>query len=250
MTETFGTEDVMIRRAGRVGHITLNRPAALNAITLGMVRAMRAAVDHWIDDPDIAVLLIDGAGERGLCAGGDIRALYDSGKAGDGMAMTFWREEYELDIRIARFPKSVVALMDGIVMGGGVGVSAHASHRIVTESTRIAMPECGIGFMPDVGGTWLLSSAPGAFGPYLGLTGTRMTAADAIFAGFADTFVARERLSGLVEGLTTSIDPAAELLQLVARCFRQCRRKRVDRSGRCCQWLFRRADSRGDHRVS
>jgi enoyl-CoA hydratase len=196
------TEDVLFRQHGGIGRITLNRPQALNAITLAMVRAMRAKLTVWANDPAIVALLIAGAGSRGLCAGGDIRALYDSGRAGDGMALDFWREEYQLNALINEYSKPVIALMDGLVMGGGVGVSVHASHRVVTEATRLAMPECGIGFMPDVGGTWILANAPGELGTFAGLTGHRLKAADAIHLGFADRHVARDRLPDLCEALS------------------------------------------------
>ncbi len=180
-----------------VGRITLNRPKALNALTLDMVRAMRATFDDWVWRPDIALVVLAGAGDRGLCAGGDLRAIWESRQRGDGFAHDFWREEYALNARIAAYPKPVVAMMDGIVMGGGVGISAHAAHRIVTERTRLAMPEVGIGFSPDVGGTWLLSRAPGEVGTWMALTGQPVGAADAIFMGFADVFVRSERLPEL-----------------------------------------------------
>lgn len=183
---------------GSVGRITLNRPQALNALTLDMVRAVQAALDDWIGRPDVTKVVVAGAGDRGLCAGGDLRAIWESRQRGDGFARIFWREEYTLDARIAAYPKPVVAAMDGIVMGGGVGVSAHARHRIVTERTRLAMPEVGIGFSPDVGGTWLLSRAPGEVGTWMALTGAAVGAADAIFTGFADVFVRSERLQDLL----------------------------------------------------
>lgn len=198
---------VIVWRQGVAGRIRLNRPTALNALTLEMVRSLRAALDAWADDPSVALVLLDGAGERGLCAGGDIRALHGSvradGGSGDDAAWRFLFEEYQLNARIAGYPKPYVALMDGIVMGGGVGVSAHASHRLVTETTRLAMPEVGIGFLPDVGGTWLLGRAPGETGLYIGLTGERLAAADAISAGFADTAIAAAAWPDLSEALVT-----------------------------------------------
>lgn len=196
-------DPVLVERAGRLGRIRLNRPKAINSLTLDMVRIISAALDDFEFDPQIAAVLITGEGERGFCAGGDIRALYDSGRAGTALALTFWREEYVLDARIKNFPKPYVAVMDGITMGGGVGVSAHGSHRIVTERTRLAMPETGIGFFPDVGGTWLLAHSPGEIGTYLALTGERINASDAIHARLADAFVPRSALAGVVASLET-----------------------------------------------
>jgi enoyl-CoA hydratase len=201
MTAVTDLGDLHARREGVAGRITLNRPKALNALTLDMIHSFAAALDGWTGDDSVRVIVIDGAGTRGLCAGGDVRALNDSGLRGDGMAENFWRDEYRLNAAIGRYPKPVVAFMDGIVMGGGVGISAHASCRIVTERTMIAMPEVGIGLLPDVGGTWLLSRAPGEIGTYLALTGTRIGAADAIHCGLADHFVRSDRLSELAKAL-------------------------------------------------
>jgi enoyl-CoA hydratase len=187
-------ETVKTWQEGAAGHIRLNRPAALNALTLDMVRAIDAALSQWEFDDRIALLILDGEGPRGLCAGGDIRALYDSGRRDDGEAELFWREEYQLNARINGYPKPLVAYMDGIVMGGGVGLSSHASHRVVTEKTGLAMPEVGIGFIPDVGGTYLLARAPNHFGRWMGLTGDRIGAADVIAAGFADLMIEKARL--------------------------------------------------------
>jgi enoyl-CoA hydratase len=153
--------EVLVARSGSIGHISLNRPKALNSLTLSMVRHIEKALDGFEGDPDVVAVEMTGEGERGFCAGGDIRAIYESGRAGADLAETFWKEEYRLNLRISRFPKPYVAVMDGITMGGGVGLSAHGSHRIVTERTRLAMPETGIGFFPDVGATWLLSRRPG-----------------------------------------------------------------------------------------
>jgi enoyl-CoA hydratase len=173
-----------------------------------MVRMIAQALDAFAADANIAAVLMMGEGERGLCAGGDIRAIYDSGKAGSSLARTFWREEYLLNARIASYPKPYVALMDGITMGGGVGLSAHGRHRVVTERTRIAMPETGIGFFPDVGGTWLLARAPGEFGTYLGLTGVQIGASDAIHAGLADISVPATALAEIIHALE-NLAPAA-----------------------------------------
>ncbi|MEW5423779.1 enoyl-CoA hydratase/isomerase family protein [Amorphus sp. 3PC139-8] len=194
--------DVLAERVGSLGRIRLNRPKALNSLTLDMVRAIDTALERFETDPDVASILISGEGERGLCAGGDIRRIFDSGRAGDAGAATFWREEYRLNARIARCPKPYVAFMDGIVMGGGVGLSAHGAHRLVTERTKLAMPETGIGFVPDVGGTYLLARSPGELGTYLALTGTIIGAGDAIRAGLADHMVASDRLDEIVETLS------------------------------------------------
>lgn len=193
--------ETIIRTEGRAGRITLNRPKALNALTYEQVGVIDQALDGWRDDPAVELVILDGAGERALCAGGDVLAMYDNRDSGTGFANRFWREEYHLNQKIARYPKPYVALMDGIVMGGGIGLSAHASHRIVTERSMLAMPETGIGLVPDVGGMWLLASAPGHLGEYLGLLGERMGSADAIYAGFADTHIDAARLEALVEVL-------------------------------------------------
>jgi enoyl-CoA hydratase len=198
------SDDVLLRIEGRAGRITMNRPQALNALTTGMVRQIKAALIAWREDPRVALVLLDGAGGKALCAGGDVRSLYDSRANGSGEARTFWSEEYPLNALIGRYPKPYVAIQDGIVMGGGIGLSGHARHRIVTERSRLAMPETSIGLIPDVGGTWLLAHAPGQTGIYLGLSGETMSAADAIFARFSDTFVHSAKLPQLVERL---VDP-------------------------------------------
>ncbi|MFF3751976.1 enoyl-CoA hydratase/isomerase family protein [Streptomyces sp. NPDC002018] len=194
-------EPVLLGRAGRAAHITLNRPRALNALTHPMVRRISEALAEWEDDASVTAVIISGAGERGLCAGGDIRAIHEDGRSGGSASPAFWRDEYRLNARIARYPKPYVALMDGIVMGGGVGVSAHGSHRIVTERSVVAMPETGIGLVPDVGGTFLLSRAPGELGTHLALTGRAVGPADALLCGLADRFVPSERLAGLRNAL-------------------------------------------------
>ena len=194
--------DLIVRREGAAGIIRLNRPKAINAVTLEMFRDIDKALDAFESDPDVAVIVLEGAGERGLCAGGDIRALYENSKVKGDLGKILWREEYILNARIAKFPKPYVAFMDGIVMGGGVGLSAHSSHRIVTERTKLAMPEVGLGFFPDVGGTFLLSRAPGEIGTYFGLTGHTMNGPDAIYARFADAVVPSSKLAILREALT------------------------------------------------
>jgi enoyl-CoA hydratase len=194
--------DVIVRREGSAGIIRLNRPKAINAMTLEMSEAIDRALDQFETDPAIAVVVLEGAGERGLCAGGDIRGLYDSSRAGGDLGARFWRQEYIMNARIAKYPKPYIAFMDGLVMGGGVGLSAHSAHRVVTERTKLAMPEVGLGFFPDVGGTWLLSRAPGEIGTYFGLTGQTMNGPDAIHARFADAVVPSGKLSALREVLT------------------------------------------------
>lgn len=200
--QNSGEPALIIERAGALGTIRLNRPRVLNSLNLDMVRRMNEGLDQFEREPGVAAVLVTGEGERGLCAGGDIRALYQSGKDGTDMAVNFFAEEYRCNSRIRQFPKPYIAIMDGLVMGGGVGISAHGSHRIVTERTRLAMPETGIGFFPDVGGTWLLSRGPGEFGTWLGLSGETVGAAEAIAAGLADDFVPSDQLPQLYEALT------------------------------------------------
>jgi len=189
--------DIIVRKERALRRITLNRPKALNALTLSMAVEITAHLRAWASDSEAGVVLIDGAGERGFCAGGDIRALYDAAKTRSALPAQFWSTEYYLDVLIARYPKPVIAVMDGVVMGGGVGLSAHAAFRIVTERSMVAMPEVGIGFFPDVGASFLLARCPGQTGTYLALTGDRMNAADAVFCGFADVHVATAKLPEL-----------------------------------------------------
>jgi enoyl-CoA hydratase len=205
--------EVLIRIEGRAGRITLNRPKSLNALTYDMVCAIEGALRAWRNDRRVALVVINAAGDRAFCAGGDIAELYRRGLEGDlAAARRFWAEEYRLNRLIRHYPKPFVALMDGIVMGGGVGLSAHGSHRIVTERSMVAMPECAIGLVPDVGASLVLANAPGRLGEYLGLTGFRMGAADAIFAGFADFAVASDRVPELAARLVETGDPrVAEL---------------------------------------
>jgi enoyl-CoA hydratase len=194
--------EVIVERRGTAGLIRLNRPKALNSLTIPMVRAITAALDEFAADGNVATIIVMGEGERGFCAGGDIRAIHLSGRAGDGLAETFWREEFRLNHRIATYPKPYVALMDGITMGGGVGLSSHGRHRIVTERTRLAMPETGIGYFPDIGATWLLPRTPGESGTWMALTGLDINAADAIHTGLADFYMLSSRLEEAVQRLT------------------------------------------------
>lgn len=202
--------DVHVRVEGRVGRITLTRPQALNAVNQPIVDAMTEALLGWADDDTISLVLVDAEGEKAFSAGGDLAFVYRHGKAGDIKTPNrFWRDEYRLNALIDRYPKPYVAIMDGIVMGGGVGISAHGSHRIVTDNSMVAMPECAVGLVTDVGGSWLLRNAPGHMGCYLGLTGTRMKGEDAIYAGFADTYVHRVRLEDLKAALVAAGDVSA-----------------------------------------
>jgi enoyl-CoA hydratase len=179
--------DLHIRIEQRAGRITLTRPGTLNALSWEMCLAVERALDAWRDDPEVALLVIDADGERAFCAGGDLLDIYEHGRAGDHEhARRFWRDEYRMNAKLFRFPKPVVTFLHGFTMGGGVGLGCHASHRIVRDDSRIAMPECGIGLVPDVGGTLLLARAPGRLGERLALTAHRMGPGDAIHAGFAD----------------------------------------------------------------
>ena len=202
--------DLSIRKQGRAGRITLTRPQALNALTHAMALAIDAALRAWRDDPDVALVLIDATGPRAFCAGGDLAEIYEAGKRGDfAYPRRFWAEEYRLNAAVARYPKPYVALTQGYVLGGGVGIASHGSHRVVGESTRIAMPECAIGLVPDVGGSHLLARAPGRLGEYLGLSGHRMGPGDALHAGFADAFVPEDAWPALTDRLVQTGDPAA-----------------------------------------
>ena len=208
--------ELIIRLQGRAGRITLNRPKALNALTYDQSLEIERTIDQWAADDAVQLVIIDGAGDRAMCAGGDVQALYEQRADGGVSASQFWRDEYRLNAKIGRYPKPFVALMDGIVMGGGIGLSGHASHRIVTERSMLAMPETTIGLIPDVGGMWLLANAPGHLGEYLGMLGERMGAADAIYAGFADTYVTAERLDNLVDVLC---DPSGDPIGVAIASF-------------------------------
>jgi enoyl-CoA hydratase len=203
-------EELVVARNGALGSIRLNRPQALNSLTLNMVRLFTQALEAFAADDAICAVLVTGAGERGLCAGGDIRDLYFSRGAADNPYKTFWREEYRLNARIAEFAKPYVVVMDGVVMGGGVGVSAHGSHRLVTERTRLAMPETGIGFIPDVGGTWLLTRRPGGAGTYMALAGAVVAAADVLHVGLADMVISSGDLQK-IEAQLARIRTAADV---------------------------------------
>ena len=199
--------DILIRKDGVAGRITLNRPKALNALTYQMCLDIDRALIAWAEDPDVQLLIIDAEGDKAFCAGGDIAEMYSTGMAGDfAYGRKFWADEYRMNARMFDFPKPVVSFLQGFTMGGGVGVGCHGSHRIVCENSRIAMPECGIGLIPDVGGSLILARAPGRLGEYLGTTASRMGPADAIYAGFADYYVPSEAWDDLKAELVESGD--------------------------------------------
>ncbi|MCR6032795.1 enoyl-CoA hydratase/isomerase family protein [Nocardioides sp. zg-579] len=204
---------VVVSTTGRLGRLELNRPRAINALNHEMVGLLQEALDAWREDDAVRTVLLTGRGERGLCAGGDIVSIWKDAKAGTHGSARFWSDEYVLNHAIKTYPKPYVAVMDGIVLGGGIGVSAHASHRVVTERSSLGMPETGIGFVPDVGGTWLLSHAPGELGTHLGLTAGSVGPGDAIALGLADHFVPSERLEELARRLAEE-DPDAVLADL------------------------------------
>ena len=202
--------DIDIRITGVAGRITLTRPQALNAMTYEMCLAIEAALDRWRNDDAVALVVIDAEGDRAFCSGGDIAELYETGTRGDfAYGQKFWADEYRLNHKIFSYPKPFVSFCQGFTMGGGVGLGCHGSLRVVGDSSQIAMPECGIGLVPDVGGSMMLALAPGALGSYLGTTGTRMNAADAIYAGFADIYVPEAAWPGLIRTLEETGDIAA-----------------------------------------
>ena len=210
MDDATETADVRFRIEGALGIVTLDRPRALNAFNHPMVRAITRHLREWRHDPAVDRVLIEAAGDRAFCAGGDIIAIYrDALRRRDEpdqdlATEQFWRDEYTLNAVMASYPKSIITFMDGLVLGGGVGLGSHATHRVVTETSRVGMPETTIGFVPDVGGTWLLSHAPGELGTRMALTGESVDGASAIHVGLADSFVPRERLGELREALATT----------------------------------------------
>jgi len=217
MNDDSAEPSVIAITRGRLGHLRLNRPRAINALDIGMVRILRSRLDEWATDDTVETVVITGAGDRGLCAGGDIVGIYHDAIGGSGggtrASETFWREEYELNALIARYPKPYVAIQTGVVLGGGIGISTHGSIRVVTETSKLGMPETGIGFVPDVGGAFRLARAPGELGTHLALTASMIGAADAILVGLADVFVASARIPALLEALEAEDARAA-----VARC--------------------------------
>lgn len=200
--------DLILRKDRRAGRITLNRPEALNALTHSMVLEITAALRDWQDDPEVEVVIIDAVGAKAFCAGGDIGAIYRDGRAGEmGAVRRFFRDEYRMNVTVAEYPKPVVAFLQGYVMGGGVGLGGHAWLRIVGNSTRVAMPEVGIGLVPDVGSTWILGRATGQVGEFLAMTGQVMGPGDAIFAGFADRCLPEAGWPELIDRLVRTGDP-------------------------------------------
>lgn len=212
-------DEVQIRVEGPLGRITLDRPKAINALTIGMVRAIAAALARWRDDGAVRAILLDGAGERGFCAGGDIRALYEH-RGDTAFLAGYWREEYVLDHAIATYPKPIVVLMDGLTMGGGAGLGVNASHRVVSETTRFAMPETGIGMTPDVGASWFLARCPDYAGVWMALTGATIGAGDMIALGLADAFCEtwdrRRLVAELRPALEETSGPAAAVSRALA----------------------------------
>jgi enoyl-CoA hydratase len=224
--------EILFERRGVAGVITLNRPKALNSLTHGMCLAMTAQLGAWKDDPAIACVVVRGTGDRAFCAGGDIRSLYESGKAGTPYALDFWRDEYILDATIKHFPKPYIALLHGIVMGGGVGVSVHGCHRVADESVVFAMPETGIGLFPDVGGSFFLPRCPGHLGMYLALTGARLMTADCIYAGVATHFVPAGETEALADKLSAGERPedaVAAVAQVPGESLLCTHRQAIDR---------------------
>jgi enoyl-CoA hydratase len=206
---TGESEEVLTRVDGGVGRITLNRPKAINSLNQRMVDTLSAVLTSWEADDAVRAVVLSGAGERGLCAGGDVVAIYHSAREGGVDARRFWRDEYLLNGHIGRFAKPYVSLMDGIVMGGGVGVGAHANVRVVTETSKMAMPEVGIGFIPDVGGAFLLSRAPGGLGLHAALTGAPFSGSDAIAMGFADHYIPHDQLDAFTHAIIDDGVPGA-----------------------------------------
>jgi enoyl-CoA hydratase len=211
-----GEPEILFEQRGAAGIVTLNRPKALNALTHGMVLAMKAKLDEWAGDPTVGVVIVRGAGERAFCAGGDIRALAESDRAGTPYALDFWRDEYILNATIKHYPKPYVALIHGIVMGGGVGVSVHGRYRVGGETAMFAMPETGIGFFPDVGGSYFLPRCPGETGMYLALTGARLKTVDMQYVGVTTHNVPQTQWNDLVDAFAAGSVPKDVLAEFDA----------------------------------
>lgn len=204
----MNNQELIVSSTNICGRLTLNRPQVLNALSYPMISQIEKALEDWQENNSIKTIMIDATGTKAFCAGGDVQQLYHAGLTGNlEFGRNFWRDEYRLNAKIANYPKPFVALMDGIVMGGGVGVSAHSSHRIVTENTMLAMPECAIGLVPDIGGTYLLARAPYGVGKFMAATGARLSAADAIYAGFADIFVPADHRKQLTRAIEDGEQP-------------------------------------------
>jgi enoyl-CoA hydratase/carnithine racemase len=214
------TTQVLAEVRNHIGYLTLNRPAGLNAITLEMVRSLHQHLKAWSSDPQVRAVVLRGEGPKGFCAGGDIRSLYDSYKAGDSLHKDFFVEEYALDLAIHHYRKPILALMDGFTLGGGMGLAQGAELRIVTERSRLAMPETAIGYFPDVGGSYFLSRIPGELGIYLGVSGVQVQAADALYCGLADWYVESSQLAVLderLDKLNWSANPLKDLQGVLAK---------------------------------
>ncbi|MGB0571301.1 MAG: enoyl-CoA hydratase/isomerase family protein [Alphaproteobacteria bacterium] len=196
--------EVLLEQRGRIGLITLNKPRALNALSLAMIHAIEPQLKAWATDDGVDAVVIQGAGEKAFCAGGDIRDLYEG--RGTGFGPTYYAAEYQLNVLIHTYPKTYIALMDGVTMGGGVGMSVHGSHRVVSDRILFAMPETGIGLFPDIGASWFLPCCPGEIGMYLGLTGQRLRAADTVYAGIGDIHVPADRNDELITALAEAED--------------------------------------------
>ncbi|TNE34915.1 MAG: enoyl-CoA hydratase/isomerase family protein [Alphaproteobacteria bacterium] len=209
-------DDIQFEIRGKIALVTLNRPKALNALTQEMCVALKAQLEDWDKDKNVAAVVIEGTGEKAFCAGGDIVRLYNEGRAKGDYPYQFYRDEYLVNAAIKHFSKPYIALIDGIVMGGGVGVSVHGSQRIATENTLFAMPETGIGLFPDVGGSYFLPRCPGKLGLYLGLTGARLKAADAVYAGIATAYVPASRLEDLKAALADGATDADAVSQIIS----------------------------------
>jgi enoyl-CoA hydratase len=201
LNSMYDADEILFGRAGGIATLTINRPQALNALTLANYRRIAPALALWAADPAVHAVIVRGAGGRAFCAGGDVRAVYEAGRGISGeheLTAVFFAEEYRLIRDIHHFPKPYVAIIDGITMGGGAGISVNGAYRIATERTLFAMPETGIGLFPDVGATRFLNRCPGRIGRYLGLTGARLKAADALYCGFATHFVTLDRVEALL----------------------------------------------------
>ncbi|WP_307945648.1 enoyl-CoA hydratase/isomerase family protein [Pseudomonas mosselii] len=213
------TDQVLAEVRNHIGHLTLNRPAGLNALTLDMVRSLQRHLDQWAQDPQVHAVMLRGEGPKGFCAGGDIRSLHDSYKAGEKLHEDFFVEEYALDLCIHRYRKPVLVLMDGFTLGGGMGLAQGCDLRIVTERSRLGMPEVGIGYFPDVGGSYFLPRVPGELGIYLGVSGSQIKAVDALYCGLADWYVDSEKLAALddrLDRLAFGANPLKDLQGLLA----------------------------------
>lgn len=220
-----GGDEIRFERSGKAGIVTLTRPKALNALTHRMIKALSAALTAWEDDPDVEVVILKAEG-RAFCAGGDVLAIYDAWRAGQRLT-EFFADEYRLNARVDRFRKPYVSLIDGICMGGGMGISAHGSHRVMTENALFAMPEVSIGFFPDVGGSYLLPNLGGSFGMYLGLTGNKIGHGDALWSGVATHTVQSAYLPAIAEDIAASGDPGTVLREFFRAAPRKTDEARV-----------------------